>query len=108
MGLHGTDVHAAVVYVGFVGDFEIFGSLMDPIFGCNLWLIAGKVYDSYFYIFYFMLILRRSFVPGVFLPLRRFPPYSHLLVLNRIYCSRSLIVAYSLLSNYYTSPYEEI
>jgi len=66
MGLHGTDVHAAVVYVGFVGDFEIFGSLMDPIFGCNLWLIAGKVYDSYFYIFYFILILRWSFVPVFF------------------------------------------
>ncbi len=76
MGLHGTDVHAAVAYVGFVGDPDLWIT-----YGSDLWM--QSLVDCWqglrFIYFIFILTLRQSFVPGGFLPLCGFPPYLHLL-----------------------------
>jgi len=70
---------------------------MDPIFGCDLWLIAGKVYDSYIFTsiyFYFKAVVcsRGFFTAARFSSLFT---SSYIIVLIGIYCCRLLIVVSS-------------
>jgi len=73
---------------------------MDAIFGCNLWLIAGEVYDSYILYLYFY--FKPVICSRVFFTAAQFSSLfaSYYLIVHivhiGIYCCHSLIVVYSL------------
>ncbi len=94
MRLHGTDVHAAVAYVGFVGDLDLWIT-----YGSDLWMRSlvdcwQGLRFIYFTSFYFKAIVCSRF----FFTAARFSSLftsSYIIVLIGIYCCRLLIVVSS-------------